>query len=77
MPDEKKGMSSLQGWETYPENLIYHGCDVYEYNLASYRQQIQSDAERLFTSDTEGIAVKLIEFNPEGATLRCKCENRD
>ena len=67
----------LQGWETYPENLAYRGCDLYGYHLASYRHQIESDAERLFTSVKDRIAVKVIEFDTKGATLRCECDNCD
>jgi hypothetical protein len=77
MPGGTNGISRLQSWETYPENLTYRGCDVYGYNFASYRHQIESDAERLFISDAESIAVKVVDFNTEGANSRCICEAWD
>ena len=71
MSDIVDGVSSLRGWEVYPENLAYRGGELYGYSFGSYRQQIQSDAERLFTPDAENIVVKIIEFNPGGEYLHC------
>ena len=67
MTDGNKGRSTLQGWEIYPENLAYRGCDAYGYDCSSYQHQIRSDAERLFIPHSEKFAVKIIEFNTAGA----------
>lgn len=68
MPRTIDSRSNVQGWERYPENLTYSGCDAYGYNLSSYKAQITSDAKRLFTPEDE-IAIKVIEFDNGGNEL--------
>jgi hypothetical protein len=56
----------LEGWETYPENLILHGSNAYGYDYQAYDEQLADDSERLFLLG-DRIYVKIVEVGVRGA----------
>jgi hypothetical protein len=63
LPDsETSAMSTIDGWESYPENLAMNRPFLAVQNLSQCNVKITDAASQLFVESDDRVSVKAIEF---------------